>query len=212
MDQVYSILPPHLFQPFLDLLFIPWGPDFCLSPGFHPSTPLRSLVAPASPPWLPRAWSNRSPGRLPHLPASATCLSFHTLPGGHTEFLDQACVCHPLPVCPHFSILGLRPDPCYPQEFYRIRVPSSLWLPLLPVRLLPNLQALNDVTVPCPPRRVWGVLFCPPPLEHTSLPPRVTLRLLVSSGFWYLFPEWYHLVFYCLFYTWIKEACHLRVT
>ena len=184
MLTLFLFLPPHLFQPCSGSFFSPPpGPISYLPIIFHPSTPLLSLFALASPPpHLARSWSDRPPGQRPHPPAATARMRFPPVPGGPKEFLARAYAFLSPSGCPPFDVLDLRPGPCRPQGSpVRGSLPPFSCLPQPhPPPLSPAGLYRRPSPLPVPSGGV--VIFFPPSPVH---PPRslrfISRRLLVSS-------------------------------
>ena len=115
----YRLLPPHRFQQFLDLSFFS-GTDSHWSPVFHSSTPLCSLIAPAS--LLPTCPGAGQPFTWTAPPPAGFHLSY-MLPSlaGRPQWVPCARLCmlslfqlpqlhHPLPAPRSLSALGVIPS------------------------------------------------------------------------------------------------------
>ena len=156
----YSIHPtppvPIVFYIFFPLS--PPGPIFYLSPRFHPSTLLISILSLTSPlpPHLTRALSDRPPGWCPHLPVSTAHLRFPPI----TD-VPRSSSRKPVTSFPHQVPPPLSSSTCdeVPSKSPFLHMPSFIILTPQPP---PPLPSSAGGPVPCRSRVVGIVFFCFP--------------------------------------------------
>ena len=180
--KIYSShIPPHLFQPFLDILFP--SPD--LTPIAPPYSTcqrrftllLHLVLPPESPGRGATVHLDGAPTRRPpplfcaSLPCSAATRSSSREPVTFVPHLVPPLHC-PRPAPRSLSSPGVLP---YKSTFLLLTASVAR-------TSAPPLSASTGGPVSCRSKSVCAVFFCPPSLVHPPLPPCVLRRRLVSSG------------------------------